>query len=201
MSVTSGNVGDIHCCGSREVVMMKLLTLQSESGSWHYKRCSFIVKLLNIASFCLSDTHAAPLMQVTFMSMASKTHTLDSHGLSMTACAFNNQPRKTTSTKKTDSCSPVYYRLHNIFHIMKYLIEIFFSIFIIKDLIYHSVANRQCLLYLMHTKHYTKHMTDFHSLELCVCVCVVRVWTDEENDINIIHKRAVLKHIIFYICV
>lgn len=72
MTVTSGKVGDIHCCGSWEVAMMKLLTLQSENGSRHYKRCSFIVKLLNIASFCLSDTHASSLTQVTYMSTALK---------------------------------------------------------------------------------------------------------------------------------
>lgn len=64
MSVASGSVGDIHCGGSWEVTMMKLLTLPSESGSWHYKRCSFIVELLNIASLCLSDRNASPLMQV-----------------------------------------------------------------------------------------------------------------------------------------
>lgn len=98
MSATSGNVGDIHCCGTWEVAMMKLLTLQSESGSRHYKRCSFIVILLNIASLCLSDTHASPLMQVTYMSTALKTHTVHAHhiGLSMSAHALYHETRKTT---------------------------------------------------------------------------------------------------------
>lgn len=73
MSVASGTVGDIHCGGSWEVTMMKLLTLSSESGSWHYKRCSLIVELLNIASFCLSDRHASPLMQVCLY-VHGKTH-------------------------------------------------------------------------------------------------------------------------------
>lgn len=67
MSATSGDVSDIPCRGSWEMAMIKLLTLHSESGSRHYKRCSFIVKLLNIASFGLSNTHASPLMRVTCM--------------------------------------------------------------------------------------------------------------------------------------
>lgn len=88
MSLASGSVGDIHCGGSWEVTMMKLLTLPSESGSWHYKSCSFIVELLNIASFSLSDRHVSPLMQVcVYVHGFGKGH--------------------------TPACSTVYYRLHN----------------------------------------------------------------------------------------
>lgn len=113
MSVTSGNVGDIHCCGSWEVAMMKLLTLQAESGSRHCKRCTFIVKLLNIASFCLSDTHASPLMQVTYMSTCFEKHTHALHiGLSMSAHALYIKLEKQHNLKQ-DLCSRVCYRLCN----------------------------------------------------------------------------------------
>lgn len=99
MSATWGNGGDVPCRGSWEMAMMKLLTLHSESGSWHYKRCSFIVKLLNIASFGLYDTHASPLMQVTCMCFL-KFHYFGKHihahhtGLFMSACVLYSQTEK-----------------------------------------------------------------------------------------------------------